>query len=256
MTHLDDDFCVVGIGASAGGLEALEDFFRSADVTVPMAYIVIQHVSPGFQERDGSVASASDAVTDSHYRGRASTFVPTTFTSCRRRKEVIISQRKLLLTDRPTEQLTFPIDHFLRSLAQDCGRRSVAVILSGTGTDGKRGVVDVHNSGGLVVTQRDPRFNGMPNAARETGVVDAELSADTIPGASGPPHPRIDPEVAARICQAGGGEWTDRTNSDAAERTVRDRFFRLPNIDDHAATGTSNLALRRRRPGALRRTGL
>ena len=77
-----------------------------------------------------------------------------------------------MLSDRdPQTELTLPVDVFFRSLAQDCGRRAAAVVLSGGGTDGSRGLQDVHAAGGLVIIQ-DPQtaqFDGMPRAAAEAG---------------------------------------------------------------------------------------
>ena len=69
-------------------------------------------------------------------------------------QEMIIADGKLLLTERDSDQpLALPIDHFFRSLAQDLGDKSIAVILSGTGSDGSRGLRDVHEVGGLVISQ-------------------------------------------------------------------------------------------------------
>ncbi|MEO1528438.1 MAG: CheR family methyltransferase [Planctomycetota bacterium] len=184
MADVDEDFYVAGIGASAGGLEALEEFFAAADISTPIAYVVIQHVSPDFKSLMDQLLARKTSI-PIHIIEDAVDVRPHNIYLLPPKKEAIISQGKLLLTDRPTEHLNFPIDHFLRSLAQDMGTRSIAVILSGTGTDGKRGVVDVSSSGGLVITQRDPRFDGMPVAARDTGVVDAQLSCEMIPSALG-----------------------------------------------------------------------
>jgi two-component system CheB/CheR fusion protein len=94
------------------------------------------------------------------------------------RKEMIQSGRRLFLTDKdPSQGFALPIDRYLRSLAQDSGIRSVGVILSGTGSDGSRGIRDVHDVGGLVVAQNEEsaKFDGMPRSARETGLVDLVL---------------------------------------------------------------------------------
>ena len=97
-------------------------------------------------------------------------------------KEMIISEGLLLLTDKdPKETLTMPIDRFFRSLANDCGTRGVAIVLSGSGSDGSRGVRDVHDSGGLVITQDiSAAFESMPISAQETGVVDIVASIPEI----------------------------------------------------------------------------
>ena len=89
---------------------------------------------------------------------------------------------RLLLTDKdPNEALTMPIDRFFRSMANDCGSRGVAIVLSGSGSDGSRGVRDVHNSGGLVITQDiSAAFESMPISAQETEVVDIVASIPEI----------------------------------------------------------------------------
>ena len=81
------------------------------------------------------------------------------------KKEMIISGGRLLLSERDRQQeLTLPIDVFFRSLAQDCGPRAVAIVLSGGGSDGSRGIRDVHEAGGLVIVQdvESAQFDGMP----------------------------------------------------------------------------------------------
>ncbi len=95
------------------------------------------------------------------------------------KSEMVISNNRLLLTDRPAERvLSHPIDQFFRSLAQDTGSKAVAIVLSGTGSDGSKGVVDIASSGGLVIVQ-DPqtaKFDSMPVNAQQTGEVHLVLS--------------------------------------------------------------------------------
>ncbi len=80
------------------------------------------------------------------------------------------------------DRLNFPIDEFFRSLAKDAGNRAVGVILSGTGSDGSRGIVDIHGAQGTVIAQSEvtASFNGMPRSACNTGVVDLVLSPPEI----------------------------------------------------------------------------
>lgn len=98
---------------------------------------------------------------------------------------MIISSGRLLLSERDTSAgLNLPIDLFFRSLANDLGSASIGVVLSGTGSDGSRGVVAIHEAGGLVVVQ-DPEtatFDGMPKSALATGVVDACVPPEAMPG--------------------------------------------------------------------------
>jgi two-component system CheB/CheR fusion protein len=185
---------IVGIGASAGGLEALERLFEATPVDTGMAFVVVQHLSPDFKSLTDDILARRTrlpirVVEDGMpLRPDAIFLIPP-------RKDMILSHGRLLLSDKdPAQTLALPIDHFLRSLAQDAGDRAAAVILSGTGSDGSRGVRDVHEAGGLVVAQ-DPataKFDGMPRTALDTGAVDLTLPAEDIPAAllrhAGSPH--------------------------------------------------------------------
>ncbi len=127
---------IVGVGASAGGLEALEKMFGAMPANTGMAFVVVQHLSPDFdsvmdelllRQTDMPVHTVEDGV---EIASNAIYLIPP-------KKEMIISDGKLLLTDMdPGQGLTLPIDQFFRSLAQDAGPKSIGVILSGTGSDG------------------------------------------------------------------------------------------------------------------------
>ena len=147
---------VVGIGASAGGLEALEAFFDNVPKPGGMAFVVIQHLSPDFKSlMDELLARHTDLpihLVEDGMRVEADHvyLIPP-------KKEMIIAGGKLLLSERDRQhELTLPIDVFFRSLAQDCGRRAVAIVLSGGGSDGSRGVRAIHEAGGLVIVSELP----------------------------------------------------------------------------------------------------
>lgn len=173
---------IVGIGASAGGLEALQRLFEHLPSDTGLAFVVVQHLSPDFKSlmdellgrhTEMSVFRVEDGM---QVRLDAVYLIPP-------KKEMIISNGRLLLTEKdPAQGPTLPIDHFFRSLAQDVEQRSVAIVLSGTGSDGSRGILDVREAGGLVIAQdvETARFDGMPKAAVETGVVDLVLSPEQI----------------------------------------------------------------------------
>lgn len=176
------DFHVVAVGASAGGLEALEQFFKPMPTDLGVAFVVVQHLSPDFKSHMEQLLARQTAMpifrveNGMEVRPNSIYLIPP-------RKEMIISKRKLLLTDRePGKSLSHPIDLFLRSVANDLGRRSVGVILSGTGSDGSRGIRDIHEAGGLVLCQDEDSagFNGMPVNAQETGAVDLILPPETM----------------------------------------------------------------------------
>ncbi len=176
---------VVGVGASAGGLEALETFFAHAPLDAGVAYVVIQHLSPDFKSLMDELLSRHTKLAI-HRVEDGMEVAPNAIYLIPPKKEMSISGGKLLLTDKdPTQSLSMPIDTFFRSLAQDCGTCGVGIILSGTGSDGSRGIVDIHEAGGLVMAQDadTAKFDGMPKSAIETGIVDLVLPPQRMPEA-------------------------------------------------------------------------
>lgn len=176
---------IVGVGASAGGLESLEKLFERLPADSGMAFVVIQHLSPDFKSLMDEllgrktrmpVVRAEDGM---EVRPNHVYLLPP-------KKEMIVNECRLRLADKdPHESLSLPIDHFFRSLAQDASETAVAVILSGSGRDGSRGLVDIHEAGGvtLVETEETAKFDGMPMAAQETGLVDFVGTPEELAGA-------------------------------------------------------------------------
>jgi two-component system CheB/CheR fusion protein len=172
----------VGIGASAGGLESLERLFSNLPADTGMAFVILQHLSPDFKSlMDELLArrtsmSVRQAEHDMIVEPDSVYLLPPM-------KEMIIRDRHLLLSDRdPRHGLALPIDHFFRSLAQDAGERAVAVILSGSGSDGSRGIQEVRRAGGTVWCEspETAKFTGMPMSAIATGAVDRVLPPEEI----------------------------------------------------------------------------
>ena len=178
-------FYVVAIGASAGGLESLERLFSSLPPDTGMAFVVLQHLSPDFRSLMDELLSrrtpmpirpAEDGIE----------VTPNTIHLLPPMKEMIIRHGKLLLSDKdPRHGLTLPIDLFFRSLAQDMGPRAVAVVLSGSGSDGSRGIQEVSKAGGTVFCQSpdSAQFNGMPLSAMRTGHVAHVMPPEELAGA-------------------------------------------------------------------------
>ena len=176
-------FRVVGIGASAGGLESLEQFFANLPPNPGMAFVVVQHLSPDFRSVmdellsrhcDMPVQQAEDGI---EIEANHVYLLPP-------KKEMIIRGRRLLLNDKERiHGLTLPIDQFFRSLAEDVGPDAVGIILSGSGSDGSRGIRDIKRAGGRVFVESvdSARFDGMPLSALATGIVDQSAAAKDIP---------------------------------------------------------------------------
>ena len=180
-----DDFPVVGIGASAGGLEAFTKLFALLPADSGMAFILIQHLDPSHESMMVALLSSHTAMnvlqaTDGMMIERDHVYVipPGVYLS--------IKDGSLHLSaPRERHGARMPLDFFLCSLADDCGERAVCVILSGTGADGSLGVKAVKEEGGLVIVQ-DPAgaaYDGMPRNAILTGIADYILPVEKIPAA-------------------------------------------------------------------------
>ena len=174
---------VVCIGASAGGLDALEKFFDACPSETGAAFVVIQHLSPDHKSMMSNLLARH-------------TMMPVKLVEEGMRLEanqiylippgaiMHASAGCLHLTPKNPRGLTLPIDIFFASLSDVYGSNAVGVILSGTGTDGTRGARAINAAGGFLMAQ-DPesaKFDGMPRSAIATGVVDAILPVEDLPG--------------------------------------------------------------------------
>ncbi|MFP4580000.1 MAG: chemotaxis protein CheB [Candidatus Sumerlaeia bacterium] len=174
---------IVGIGASAGGLEAIAAFFENMPPKNNFSFVVIQHLSPDYKSMMVELLSKR---TDMRVQ-RAEDGMPlkkSTIYLISPKKNLEIVSGRLSVTDQHHNDLpNLPIDIFLRSLAHDQGEKAIAIILSGTGSDGTRGVRAVKESGGMVMVQSEEsaKFDGMPRAAISTGLVDYVLSPEKMP---------------------------------------------------------------------------
>lgn len=163
---------LVAIGASAGGLEALEQFFRNCPTDLGVTYVVVQHLSPDHKSMMDDLLSRyttmpvvmieSDVVplVDTIYLIPAGTHIE-------------IEEGRFKVTRKLPHTFSLPIDIFFKSVAKSFGNKSIAVILSGTGSDGSLGITDINAVGGFVIVQqpKDAKFDGMPSSAVSTGAV-------------------------------------------------------------------------------------
>ena len=148
-----------------------------------MAFVIVQHLSPDFKSLMDELLARHTPL-PIHLVEDGMTVEADHIYLIPAKKEMIVSGGRLLLSERGRQQeLTLPIDVFFRSLAQDYGSKAVAIVLSGGGSDGSRGISHVHETGGLVLVQDldSAQFNGMPKAAIETGVVDHTLRPEDMP---------------------------------------------------------------------------
>lgn len=174
---------VVGIGASAGGLEAIERFFDHMPPDPGLSFVLVQHLSPDFRSlMDELLARHTKLAIHRVQDGMA--IEPNAIYLIPPKKNMVLAEGRLLLTDQdPKAGLNLPIDILFRSLAQDVGDHAIAIVLSGTGSDGSRGIKEIHEAGGLVLVQEPETsgFDGMPRAAVSTGAVDLILPPEAMP---------------------------------------------------------------------------
>jgi two-component system, chemotaxis family, CheB/CheR fusion protein len=179
----DNSFYVVGIGASAGGLDALERFFENMTENSGMAFIIISHLDPNhvsimpeliqkstkmklFQAEDGMVVRPNQVYVTPPNR------------------DLALFHRTIQLIE-PVEPHGFrlPIDFFFKSLSADLGDKAICIILSGMASDGTAGLKVVKSELGMVMVQdpKSAKFDGMPSSAIKTGLVDYILPPEEMP---------------------------------------------------------------------------
>lgn len=174
---------MVAIGASAGGLEAIQEFFDNMPANGALSFVIIQHLSPDYKSLLVEIISKH-----THMSVREAAHNMPVEKACvyviPNDKLLTIKQGLLQLTGKKAEKApNTAIDIFLRSLAEDQGNKAIAVILSGTGTDGSKGIETVQHAGGMVMVQ-DPisaKFDGMPNSAIASGFADYILAPELMP---------------------------------------------------------------------------
>ncbi|MEM1125480.1 MAG: chemotaxis protein CheB [Bacteroidota bacterium] len=167
-------FFIVGVGASAGGLEALERFFTGMPLDIPAAFVVIQHLSPTHKSLMGELLAKHTRL-PIEYAAEGSSIVPGHIYLIPPSKNLLIRQGRLHLYEQERRgHINFPIDLFFESLAYYRTNRAVGVILSGTGSDGTKGIRTIKEQGGLVLVQKpeSAKFDGMPRSALATNLVD------------------------------------------------------------------------------------
>ena len=173
---------IVGIGASAGGLESLEKLFRNLPADTGMAFVVLQHLSPDFKSMMFELLGRDTTMTI--HRAEDGMLVESdSIYLLPPKKEMVIEDGCLRVTDKDRSKvLALPIDLFLESLARDCGTQAIAIILSGSGSDGSRGVIEIARHGGYVISEspNTAKFDGMPASAQASGVVDEVLIPEDI----------------------------------------------------------------------------
>ena len=176
-------FPIVGIGASAGGLEALEQFFSNLPIYTGMAFVVIQHLDPNHvgilpellqRVTPMPVQQAKDGL---EVEPNAVYVIPPN------KSLSILNGHLHLLVPVESRGLRLPIDFFLKSLANDRLQNSIAVILSGMGSDGSQGLKSIKEKNGIVLVQepKSAKFDAMPLSAIQAVIADVVAPATELP---------------------------------------------------------------------------
>ncbi len=180
----DSRFPIVGIGASAGGLRALEQFFQAVSADLGMAFVIITHLAPDRESFLTDILARHTSLTV-HVASEGQKVEPNSIYVLPPNASLTIEGGTLRLHQiEPGHAERSPVDVFFSSLAQDCGEYAVGVVLSGSGSDGVLGIKAIKEQGGLVLAQSSdgtqPSFTGMPDSAIASGLVDYAIPVEDM----------------------------------------------------------------------------
>lgn len=180
---MSSDLPIVGIGASAGGVEALEQFFKSVPANNGLAFVVVTHLSPDRKSMLAEILGRAtsmpvvDAQDDQEVEAEHVYVLPPGAI-------LTIRDGRLQLRHTRPDHERAPIDVFFNALAEDQAEHAIGIVLSGGGSDGTLGLKAIKENGGLTVAQGSnvtrPRFAEMPSSAVAAGFVDLELPVEHI----------------------------------------------------------------------------
>ena len=244
---------VVGIGASAGGLEAFTELLSHLSDDTGRAFVLIQHLDPKHESHLTELLSKASKMPVSEVNGETRTRANHVYV-IPPRCNLGISDGVLHTPPRPASGRNMPIDSFFRALAADRGSQALGVVLSGTGSDGTLGLEAIKAAGGITFAQemRTAKFDSMPRSAIAAGVADfvlppagiarqlAAIARDSRAGiepreAMEPPG---DPELAQilrLVRSATGVDFTHYKHSTLARRIKRRMALRgFENLEDYS----------------------
>jgi two-component system CheB/CheR fusion protein len=174
---------IVGIGASAGGLETLNAFFSIMPPDSGMAFVVIQHLSPQHKSIMASLVDKHTRMTVIQIEDGTKIEPNHVYLNPPGKNVAIFNRRLHLIEPVKSSAINMPIDFFFRSLSEDQHEKAISIILSGTASDGTLGLKAIKGEGGMVMVQQPDtaKYNGMPKSAIETGLVDFVLPVEKMP---------------------------------------------------------------------------
>jgi len=208
----DESFPVLGLGASAGGLEALKQFFEAMPPDSGMAFLVLTHLDPDHTSILPELVQKYTSMEVKAAEDKTKVSPNRVYVAPPNKDMALLKGEILLLEPESPRGHRLPIDFFFRQLAQDQGDRAGCIILSGTGSDGSLGLRDIKGAGGLVMAQEpsSAKYDGMPSSAMGTGLVDLVLPPDQMPAKLiyyfNAPHAPIAQDAQPAELKGPGGE--------------------------------------------------
>ncbi|WP_192820398.1 chemotaxis protein CheB [Rufibacter sp. LB8] len=180
---LKTDHYLIGIGASAGGLEAIHKLFDHFPSNSSFAFVIIQHLSPDHKSLMAELLSKHTKMQVQEAEDNMRTKPNCVYVLPSGKQLTLQNGRLHLVNQVRNREPNFAIDVFFESLAKDRGRHAIGIVLSGTGTDGSKGIKKIKAAGGMVMVQEpsSAKFDGMPKSAIETGVVDYVFPPEQMP---------------------------------------------------------------------------
>ncbi len=228
---------VVGVGASAGGLEALQGLFDNLPSNPGVAFVVVQHRATDHTSVMKSLVERHTKLTVRDIEDGMK-IEPDIIYLAPADKDVSILHGILYLIEPPPRfGVHLPIDSFLRTLAHDEGERAIGIVLSGTGSDGTLGLKEIKAAGGMIMAQEEDqaRYDSMPRSAIETGLVDFILPVEKMGEQLGQyvHHPYLAPRKIPEV-------------EDKAEDQIRKIFLLIRNQTGHDFSHYKRNTIRRR----------
>ncbi len=243
----------VGVGASAGGLEAFTELLSHLPDDTGMAFVLIQHLDPDHESHLTELLSRASRMPVSEVKGETRAEANHVYVMPPR-CNLVISDGVLQTLPRPASGRNMPIDSFLRALAADRGSKSLGVVLSGTASDGTLGLQAIRAAGGVTFAQepQTAKFDGMPGSAIAAGAVDFVLPPAGIAQrlvaiarnsqvpielgeASEPPGDQVLAKILRLMRSASGVDFTLYKHSTLARRIKRRMVLHgFANMEDYS----------------------
>lgn len=203
---------VVGIGASAGGLEAFEQLLRAMPPDSGHAFVVVQHLDPTHASLLTEILQRATLMPVTEAVDKVEVLANHVYVIPPNRDMMILGGKLRLYVPQEPHGMRLPIDSFLRSLANDQAEYAVGIILSGSGSDGALGMRAVYGAGGLCLAQSPDtaKFGGMPQSAIQSGYVNQVLTVEEMPEALASAARALHSADARTGTGRGGGDTPDK----------------------------------------------